>query len=333
MPHTGGGLTLDTYQFGNMITLLRKEKGLTSERLAELVGVSPQAVSKWENGRSLPETAVLPRLAEVLGVSIDSLLVPKKLIILNTVYSDGEQHFNVTQYVSNQVQGNRLSIMVNPRFLGVALDSERISVLTVKYWTPNGTFFTFAVQDELLTIDVTDKAYTAGSTLEIIGAYYGNRHEYRSALEKMRHYDYFQWREIPVNHETFPSSPAADAPEYLTLVYLNAKGIQVISCAENETLCCSADRTELHLKDTSTCTLPGIVALQWEAGMDSTWAGAMYAALRYLGEPYTYEQIMGMSGACYRIAFTEVWDWSAADALVAFDYASVLSSATGYELI
>jgi hypothetical protein len=42
---------------------------------------------------------------------------------------------------------------------------------------------------------------------------------------------------------------------------------------------------------------------------------------------------MGMSGACYRIAFTEVWDWSAADALVAFDYASVLSSATGYELI
>ena len=150
---------MDTYQFGNMITLLRKEKGLTGERLAELVGVSPQVVSKWENGRSLPETAVLPRLAEVLGVSIDSLLVPKKLIILNTVYSDGEQHFNVTQYVSNQVQGNRLSIMVNPRFLGVALDSERISVLTVKYRTPNGTFFTFAVQDELLTIDVTDKAY------------------------------------------------------------------------------------------------------------------------------------------------------------------------------
>ena len=59
----------------------------------------------------------------------------------------------------------------------------------------------------------------------------------------------------------------------------------------------------------------------------------MYAARRFLGEPYTYEQIMGMSGACYRIAFTEVWDWSAADALVAFDYASVLSSATGYELI
>lgn len=67
--------------------------------------------------------------------------------------------------------------------------------------------------------------------------------------------------------------------------------------------------------------------------MDCTWAGAVYAALRYMGEAYTYEQIMGMSGACYRIAFAEVWDWSATDALVAFDYASTLFSAIGYEPI
>ncbi|HHV45833.1 MAG TPA: hypothetical protein GXX53_02825 [Tissierellia bacterium] len=70
-----------------------------------------------------------------------------------------------------------------------------------------------------------------------------------------------------------------------------------------------------------------------ETGMDCTWAGAIYAALRYMGEPYTYEQIMGMSGTYYRIAFTEAWDWSATDALVAFDYSSILFNAIGYEQI
>lgn len=213
---------MDNHQVGNMITLLRKEKGLTGERFAELLEVSPQAVSKWENRRCLPETAMLPRISEVLGASIDSILMPKKLIILNALYSDGEKQFNVTQIVSNHVNGNRLSIVVNAQFLGVALDSQRIGVLTVKYQTPNGTFFTFAVQDEPLTIEMTAENYRPGTAFEVIGAYYGNRDERRSAMEKMRHYDYFRWNEIHVNHETFPSSPGADAPEYLTLVYLNA---------------------------------------------------------------------------------------------------------------
>ena len=282
---------MDKHLIGSMISLMRREKGLTGERFGELLGVSPQAVSKWENGKCLPETSMLPLISGVLGVSIDSLLMPKKLIVLNAVYSDGEKQFNVTQILNNHVIGNRLSILVNAQFLGVSLDTQRIGVLTVKYQTPNGTFFTYALQDEPLTIELTDVGYAADTPFEIIGAYYGNKDERRPAMDRMKHYDYFRWNEIPVNHETFPSSPSADAPEYLTLVYLNAKGIHVISCAENETLCYSADRTELYLKDTSTCILPGIMTLEWEAGMDCTWAGAIYAALRYTGEPYTYEQI------------------------------------------
>ena len=49
-----------------------------------------------------------------------------------------------------------------------------------------------------------------------------------------------------------------------------------------------------------------------------------------MGEPYTYEQIMGMSGACFRVCFTDVWDYSCTDALVAFDYATPLYQAIGY---
>ncbi|MBQ8641048.1 MAG: helix-turn-helix transcriptional regulator [Clostridia bacterium] len=52
----------------------RKKAGLSQDGLAEKLEVSRQAVSKWENGEAMPETAKLPALAKVFGVSIDWLL-------------------------------------------------------------------------------------------------------------------------------------------------------------------------------------------------------------------------------------------------------------------
>lgn len=60
---------------GEQITLLRKAKGLTQSELGERVGVSFQAVSKWERGETLPDVAVLPDLAKVLETSIDYILL------------------------------------------------------------------------------------------------------------------------------------------------------------------------------------------------------------------------------------------------------------------
>ena len=83
-------------------------------------------------------------------------------------------------------------------------------------------------------------------------------------------------------------------------------------------------------KNGATCCLEGVDRLSWGKGMDCPWAGALYAALKYMGETYTYHQIMGMSGACYRVCFTDVWDWSCTDALVAYDYATPLYNSLGY---
>jgi len=58
---------------GSKIYSLRKERGLTQMMLADLVGVSNKAVSKWETDEANPEVSNLPRLAEVLGVSISEL--------------------------------------------------------------------------------------------------------------------------------------------------------------------------------------------------------------------------------------------------------------------
>lgn len=59
---------------GERIQLQRKRRGFSQEKLADLVGVSRQAVTKWEAGQSAPSTENLFRLAQVLGTTVDLLL-------------------------------------------------------------------------------------------------------------------------------------------------------------------------------------------------------------------------------------------------------------------
>ena len=59
---------------GRRIAALRKARGWTQEQLAEKIGISPQAVSKWENDLSCPDISTLPLLADLFGVSTDELL-------------------------------------------------------------------------------------------------------------------------------------------------------------------------------------------------------------------------------------------------------------------
>lgn len=55
------------------IARLRRERGMTQEALAEMIGVSPQTISKWETSTTAPDVTLLPLLADVFGVSIDAL--------------------------------------------------------------------------------------------------------------------------------------------------------------------------------------------------------------------------------------------------------------------
>lgn len=63
--------------FGNMVAVLRKEKGMTQLELAEKMGVTDKAVSKWERDLSFPDVSSIPKLANILGVSVDELMQVK----------------------------------------------------------------------------------------------------------------------------------------------------------------------------------------------------------------------------------------------------------------
>lgn len=59
---------------GAKISSARKRIGYTQEEFSQLVGVTPQAVSKWENDLSCPDIMLLPKISQILGISIDELL-------------------------------------------------------------------------------------------------------------------------------------------------------------------------------------------------------------------------------------------------------------------
>ena len=62
---------------GMMILTLRKEKGMTQLELAEKMGVTDKAVSKWERDLSFPDISSIPKLAEIFEVSVDELMQVK----------------------------------------------------------------------------------------------------------------------------------------------------------------------------------------------------------------------------------------------------------------
>ena len=63
---------------GKRIAALRKQKDLRQDDIAQLLDISPQAVSKWENDQTCPDIGLLPKLAQILGVTTDELLSGKQ---------------------------------------------------------------------------------------------------------------------------------------------------------------------------------------------------------------------------------------------------------------
>ena len=65
---------MDTKKIGEFLKVLRKEKGLTQEQLAESLLVSGRTVSRWETGMNMPDLSVLIQMAEFYDVEVKEIL-------------------------------------------------------------------------------------------------------------------------------------------------------------------------------------------------------------------------------------------------------------------
>ena len=65
---------MDQVKIGRFIAACRKGRGLTQAKLAEALGITDRAVSKWETGKSMPDSSIMLELCDLLGISVNELL-------------------------------------------------------------------------------------------------------------------------------------------------------------------------------------------------------------------------------------------------------------------
>lgn len=131
---------MEQQTMGKRIAQLRKEKGYTQEQLAELVGVSAQAVSKWENDVSCPDISILSQLSTVLGVTTDELLGAKpiepKVVVVDSGSTkkgkDGKFSFSWDADVGSKKDGIWFALVVIA--LGAAFLLQRLNVISIGIW-------------------------------------------------------------------------------------------------------------------------------------------------------------------------------------------------------
>ena len=66
-------------EIGEFIAKCRKEKKLTQAQLAERLNITDRAVSKWETGKSMPDSSIMLELCEILGITVNDLLSGEKI--------------------------------------------------------------------------------------------------------------------------------------------------------------------------------------------------------------------------------------------------------------
>ena len=111
---------------GNRIAALRREKNLKQDDLAQMLEVSPQAVSKWENDQTCPDISLLPKLAKILGVSVDELLSDKQELqpVVTLVPEDQRKDIKdmMLRIVVDSVDGDKVRVNLPMALVQLAME-------------------------------------------------------------------------------------------------------------------------------------------------------------------------------------------------------------------
>ena len=111
---------------GKRISEYRKKKNIKQDELAEMLGVSPQAVSKWENDLSCPDISLLPELSRILGVSIDEIVQGKKEEPIVSILPEEERkdiNKLMLRIVVDSEEGDRVRVNLPMALVKVAIET------------------------------------------------------------------------------------------------------------------------------------------------------------------------------------------------------------------
>ena len=111
---------MNQIKIGKFIASCRKEQGMTQANLAEKLGITDRAVSKWENGKSMPDSGIRLELCELLKINVNELLSGEKIDMNNCEEKTEENLQQVLNRVENILNENRYILAAS-----VTVDDQR----------------------------------------------------------------------------------------------------------------------------------------------------------------------------------------------------------------
>lgn len=145
---------MDQAKTGSIIQSLRRELGLTQNELADMVGISDKAVSKWERGMGMPDLSLLPKLSEILKVDMESLISGN----LEENQSQGGNMKKLKFYVCSEC-GN---VITSTEDTGVSCCGKKLTELEMKK----------ADDDHKLDVEIIENEYYITSEHEMKKEHY-----------------------------------------------------------------------------------------------------------------------------------------------------------------
>ena len=127
---------MNQVKIGKFIASKRKEQGLTQLQLAEKLGITDRAVSKWETGKSLPDSSLMPELCKLLKITINDLLCGEVVSVEN--YNEKAEKALLEMVKKEETQNKKLMMYENVIGFGSTV-SFLIQVLVAVFFVKNTT--------------------------------------------------------------------------------------------------------------------------------------------------------------------------------------------------
>ncbi|MDY3257962.1 MAG: helix-turn-helix transcriptional regulator [Ruminococcus callidus] len=150
---------MDQIKIGKFISECRKEKGYTQVKLAEKLGITNRAVSKWETGKSLPDASVMIELCELLGINVNELLTGEKVSEENYKRKAEE---NMVEMVKKNKKSKAEIIITLLIIISIVIDSVTGMILS-KMFTSDETRAAIGIMSFVLLLCLV--GIWAGTTL------------------------------------------------------------------------------------------------------------------------------------------------------------------------
>ena len=137
---------IDQIKIGNFIAAKRKEKSLTQAEVAESLGITDRAVSKWERGLALPDASIMLNLCSILGISITELLTGETTVEEN--YKDKAEEL-ILEIRKKEEENNKYLLRLETVIGVLAIVSALTIIFTAAFLTPETVLMSFLIRKSL----------------------------------------------------------------------------------------------------------------------------------------------------------------------------------------